>query len=290
MAQHRPCEGGSPGESLLSFSLLLSATIVIVIVLTSHYFSSLSPFSLSSPQTLERINNPKKNGNIKVKYSKEASRTLVVMPFLGGAMGAGHSELGNRFEYLKACFWSFYEFIPNIVAGVSRQEDVDWAWKESGLPFYDIILIDDLPKSAGLPVGTTQQVKKRLQSGVYDFDYIFFTESDQILISRYLPNLYEHLKIYPERMILPHRLMVYSDRVMTEVHTRDLNQGRNAWMKQSCCMPRQNCVERKTWKSIKEKEVPVINYHGLHVPLGNVNFLDEKYRYCVLGDYKQYCD
>ena len=23
MAQHRPCEGGSPGESLLSFSLLL---------------------------------------------------------------------------------------------------------------------------------------------------------------------------------------------------------------------------------------------------------------------------
>lgn len=71
--------------------------------------------------TLENINNPKKNGNIKVKYSKDASRTLVVMPFLGGAMGAGHSELGNRFEYLKACFWSFYEFIPNIVAGVSRQ-------------------------------------------------------------------------------------------------------------------------------------------------------------------------
>lgn len=31
------------------------------------------------------------------------------MPFLGGLMGAGHSELGNRFEYLKACFWSIYE-------------------------------------------------------------------------------------------------------------------------------------------------------------------------------------
>jgi hypothetical protein len=37
-------------------------------------------------------------------------------------MGAGHSELGNRFEYLRACFWSFYEFIPNIVAGVTRKE------------------------------------------------------------------------------------------------------------------------------------------------------------------------
>ena len=31
-----------------------------------------------------------------ITYSPEARRTVVVMPFLGGAMGAGHSELGNR--------------------------------------------------------------------------------------------------------------------------------------------------------------------------------------------------
>ena len=31
-----------------------------------------------------------------ITYSSEAKRTVVVMPFLGGAMGAGHSELGNR--------------------------------------------------------------------------------------------------------------------------------------------------------------------------------------------------
>lgn len=71
-------------------------------------------------------------------------------------MGSGHSELGNRFHYLRACFWSVYQFIPNIVAGVARQEDVDWALKESGLPFKEILLLDKLPKSAGLPVGTTQ--------------------------------------------------------------------------------------------------------------------------------------
>jgi len=63
--------------------------------------------------------------------------------------GAGHSELGNRFVYLKACFWSIYEHIPNIVMGVSRQEDVDWGRLQSGLPFFDIILLDNLPKSAG---------------------------------------------------------------------------------------------------------------------------------------------
>lgn len=68
---------------------------------------------------------------------------------------------------------------------------------KSGLPFYDVILLPPLPKSAGLPVGTTQQVKMRLLDGRYDFDYIFFTESDQILISRELQLMYEHLKRYP---------------------------------------------------------------------------------------------
>ncbi len=75
---------------------------------------------------LAALNNPALPTHRKIHYSPEARRTVVIMPFLGGAMGAGHSELGNRFEYLKTCFWSFYEFVPNIVAGVTRQEDVDW--------------------------------------------------------------------------------------------------------------------------------------------------------------------
>jgi hypothetical protein len=69
--------------------------------------------------------------------------------------------------------------------------------KDSGLPFYDVILLPKLPKNASLPVGTTQQAKLRLQDGRWDFDYVFFTESDQILISRELQLMYEHLKQYP---------------------------------------------------------------------------------------------
>lgn len=90
-------------------------------------------------------------------------------------------------------------------------------------------------------------------------------------------------------MLLPHRLMPYSDRVIGEVHKRPLP-PENQWMNQSCCLPRQNCIERKEWKSIKHEAVPVINYYGLYVPLGNVNFLDEQYRYCSLTDYVgDYC-
>lgn len=215
---------------------------------------------------------------------------------------------GNRFHYLRACFWSFYEFFPNIMMGVSRREDVTWGFNESGLPFFDIVLLDKLPKSAGLPVGTTQQVKARLQDGRYDFDYIFFTESDQILISRQLPLMFENLKRYPGRMLLPHRLMVYSDRIMREVHQKNVSETRNEWMRQSCCLPRQNCVERKSWVPLADPSVSVINYYGLLVPLGNVNFLrfghravltisrrlsfhvSESYRACSISDYyPDYC-
>jgi len=191
-----------------------------------------------------------------------------------------------RFEYLKGCFWSFYEFIPNIVAGVTRQEDVKWALQQSGLPFYDIILMPTLPKSAGLPVGLTQEVKRRLLDGRYDFDYIFFTESDQILISRQLQLMYHNLQQYPHRMLLPHRLMPYSDRVITEIHKKSVDAEPNKWMQQSCCLPRQNCQERKTWAPLSHESIPVINYYGLYVPLGNVNFLTESFRGCKLGPYE----
>eukprot|EP01032_Pedospumella_encystans_P009104 gene9104-10749_t len=224
--------------------------------------------------------------NRSITYLPEAQRTVVVMPFLGGAMGAGHSKLNNRYEYLKTCFWSLYEYFPHIVAGVTRQEDVDWCMKESGLPFFETILMPALPKSAGLPVGLTQQTKKRLQDGRWDFDYVFFTESDQILISRELPMMYAHLKTYPGHMLIPHRLMPYSNRVMAEAHNRDLSTAIDgAWAQQSCCMPRQNCQERKSWLPVGDTKVPFINYYGLYVPLGNVNFLAESYRYCSLTQY-----
>lgn len=206
-------------------------------------------------------------------------------------MGAGHSVLGNRFEYLKACFWSLYEFIPNIVAGVSRQEDVDWCMNESGLPFYDVILLENLPKGASLPVATTQRTKQLLISGKWKFDYIFFTESDQILISRTLPMMYDHLNKYPGRMIVPHRLMPYSKEMVTKIHKRDPDSIKlNDWMSQSCCMERQNCQNRKTWVEITDPSVGVMNYYGLYVPLGNINFLTESYRACRISPYiGDYC-
>ena len=163
--------------------------------------------------------------------------------------------------------------------------------QESGLPFYDVLLLENLPKGASLPVATTQRTKAKLQSGEWPFEYVFYTESDQILISRQLPMLYDHLKKYPGRMILPHRLAPYSDKVASVVHGKETDQiEENRWMQQSCCLPRQNCEERKTWQPISHPSVPVVNYYGLYVPLGNVNYLDELYRACTLTSYVgDYC-
>jgi hypothetical protein len=55
---------------------------------------------------------------------------------------------------------------------------------ESGLPFFDVIYMDDLPKPASLPVATSLEVKRRVINGSYgyDFDYFYFTESDQVFL------------------------------------------------------------------------------------------------------------
>mmetsp|Transcript_8776 Transcript_8776/g.19256 ORF Transcript_8776/g.19256 Transcript_8776/m.19256 type:complete len:454 (-) Transcript_8776:395-1756(-) len=249
---------------------------------------------IEAGRRLQALNDPRVRTR-NITYSAEAQRTVVVMPFLGGAMGAGHSKLGNRYEYLRTCFWSLYEHFPHIVAGVSRQEDVDWCMHESGLPFMQAVLLDKLPKAAGLPVGLTQQVRSRLLDGTWDFDFVFFTESDQILVSRELQLMYTHLKTYPGHMMLPHRLMPYSSRVMGEAHLRDLASPSlqdGDWALRRCCLPRQNCVDRKDWLPLKDPRVPVINFYGLLVPLGNVNFLQESFRSCSLGNYggeQAYC-
>jgi hypothetical protein len=47
---------------------------------------------------LAYLNDPAvRSSSRNITYLPEARRTVVVMPFLGGAMGAGHSKLNNRY-------------------------------------------------------------------------------------------------------------------------------------------------------------------------------------------------
>ncbi len=215
----------------------------------------------------------------------ELNRTVAIMPFLGSDMGAGHSKLGNRLVYLQACFWSIYAEIPHVVAAVKSEKDAAFARNDSGLPFYDVMVLSNLPKSASLPVATVQQTKARLADGRWDFDYVYFTESDQILMMRIHDELYAHLKRYPRRLILPHRLNPYPSQILTGRYDRPLSTHQPLdWTDMNCCLQRQNCNGRKEWMSITKPTVPVLNIFGLQVALGNVNFHEEIYRPCQLNE------
>lgn len=90
----------------------------------------------------------------------------------------------------------------------------------SGLPFYDIMLIEGLPKSASLPVASVQTTKARIMNGTWSqFDYIFFTESDQILMMRPVEEMYAYLNQHPRHLMVPHRLMTYPASVSRLFHS-----------------------------------------------------------------------
>jgi len=176
--------------------------------------------------------------------------------------------------------------MPYVVAAVKNDRDALFARNQSGLPFWDVMLIENLPKSASLPVATVQQAKARLMDGRWDFDYIYYTESDQILMMRIHEDIYAHLKAYPRRLIIPHRLSPYPDPILTVFHERNVsNNPPMSWFDMSCCIPRTNCLDRKSWIHVKDYRVPIINIFGLQVPLGNINFHEEKLRHCSLNPY-----
>jgi hypothetical protein len=129
----------------------------------------------------------------------------------------------------------------------------------------------------------------------WSFDYIYYTESDQVLLVRIMRDLYAHLKVYPRRMLIPHRLMPYPNDVLTKIHGRDLhdviqisseikeddNEETGTWGGSSCCLPRQNCIERRSWKHVSNKSaIPIASIYGIQVPLGNSHYRIESYRGC----------
>ena len=65
------------------------------------------------------------------------------------------------------------------------------------------------------------------------------------------------------------------------------------WMTQTCCMPRQNCVERSSWISPRNSTsgLQFSHIYSLQVALGNANFHVETFRHCksLLGEHRDIC-
>jgi hypothetical protein len=112
--------------------------------------------------------------------------------------------------------------------------------RKSGLPYFDLLLLDKIPNSQALPLATVLKAKEKIQNQdrnkKWYFDYIFFTESDQVLVMRNsrIDHIYSFLDKYPRRVLIPHRLIPYPEEMfITQLHrpiapdTPDINRWQN---------------------------------------------------------------
>mmetsp|Transcript_33496 Transcript_33496/g.56183 ORF Transcript_33496/g.56183 Transcript_33496/m.56183 type:complete len:228 (-) Transcript_33496:1526-2209(-) len=215
------------------------------------------------------------------------------MPFVGGATSAHsrHNLMFLRKIYLTATFWSFYTAgYEHIICTVATEQDYVYVKTSSGLPFAEVIWLKDLPTMKGLPVATGREVKRRFITGEWDFKYFFYSESDQVLMSRIPHIVYRYLDVNPPHLLIPHRLVAYATDIFTKVHQRQavLTASPVDWLHRQCCLPRQNCESREEYVHVSEANpdhaLSLLNVYGIPAIMGQGNFYKEKYRACKLSN------
>lgn len=119
--------------------------------------------------------------------------------------------------YLEATIWSVYRIFPKIIVYFSSETDLARV-KGLSLPIWRYIDLSKEVKGSGdphtLPKLALQHIHEKLSiPGLHEFfdwlniKYVYFTESDHILVSRFLPSLYNAFEIFNGSLaIIPHRM------------------------------------------------------------------------------------
>lgn len=75
---------------------------------------------------------------------------------------------------------------------VVTEADRDYCLHRSGLPFYQVVLIDNLTNPKLLGVASVLEMQRKFQSQEWShFDWMYFTESDQVFFLIYLRERYK---------------------------------------------------------------------------------------------------
>ena len=233
-------------------------------------------------------------------------RVLAVMPFFassGGALGksdAGHSALEMRRAYLSFTFWTLYDMFPHIVLSVASREDHDFA-RSAGLPWFDI-MVNEIPRADSLGIATIMSTQQRLERADWGrrFDYVFYTESDQILHARDLGPVFAAAD-RKNTLALPHRTVPVPlaadfraatlEKVMQTDIAKTLNRHQRmthvrldaagSLSRTRCCYDRGECKSRDHW--VPFANATLISAGSTFAFLGGEgNFLRDRYRPCTL--------
>lgn len=141
----------------------------------------------------------------------EKSNTLAFIPFsCNGATTSGEDVKKMRIAMFKATFWSIYRYNIKLVISVSSPEDKSLL-ESFALPIFQIYEIYDVP-----PKDAWEQPKKMLvraqrelkeNKDWRDFEYVFYTDADQIVQMRSINKLYNVMEQH-DLILTPHRLHV----------------------------------------------------------------------------------
>ena len=128
---------------------------------------------------------------------KRLPECLCVIPFYGGSSDAVHaSRVTNPIYYLKTLF-SMTRYFDRVITFVNNERDKNFLLNLPGKP--EIIQIECNP--IHLPVSALEYVQK----SDFEFNYIFYTEADQILYCQDLLGIAE--KCQDDSYVVPHRFV-----------------------------------------------------------------------------------
>ena len=233
-------------------------------------------------------------------------RVLCAMPFYGVAVGTGHSVAETRFFYLNSTFWSVSKLFQNVVVFVTAMSDKKFLLEQSNLPLFDVVLINGLPKPKYLGVAAVIEMQRRFQTGLWSkqFDWIYYTESDQVLHLRpsSLPEILA--KATSQDLITPHRFLPFPHpddyppgkfeqmktfnqglrRELTHIQTKAVVDVEDEVSEMRCCFDLGNCRNRDQWLSWKgDPRVHFIRAQGSNALLnGEGNLFKMQFRVCAL--------
>lgn len=284
-------------------------------------------FQSRNRRTNKKLANPSTSSSSPyfTNLQSKLDETLVLIPVILQHKGRGGSATTYREQYLELTLQSLSIYFKHMVVSVMYEEDRDRlltlksTMKQPDVPIWDIMYIGDLAGSSKnhkglgttcqLPLATIVEAIRRIlnEESYASFKYIYFTEADQILVTRDIHRLFKFVETYPRSALVPHRLVVTppafiasqnrsEDSPLTlarHIHSRSPKANTNFKLslasavakvnlfQTSCCFDTHGYgLTRIHWKSVKDRATQLVNIHGVIAVAGNANFPNQIYRTC----------
>ena len=126
---------------------------------------------------------------------------LAVIPYFGGTSSAPRqTELNNVLRYFEYTYSSLKPYMTKLIVSVYNDKDYETIRPFSLNADIEVMRINDID-----PIFLPANTVRFIQSEGFDEEYIYFTESDQILYVQDINNLYKTIDYNKNVYIVPQR-------------------------------------------------------------------------------------